>query len=92
MTNDKARQAFAMATDQDAYVTAQGGPTAADPTNSMINKALAGYKQFDTTGVPSAGDPAKAKAAAAAVGSDPPGPDHGGLPQAPDPGQGPVRP
>ena len=62
MANDKARMAFAMATDKDAYITAQGGPTAADPTNAMINKALAGYKQFDTTGVPSAGDPAKAKA------------------------------
>ena len=62
MANDKVRQAFAMATDKDAYITAQGGPTAADPTNAMINKALKGYKEFDTFGVPSAGDPAKAKA------------------------------
>ncbi|HEX8971467.1 ABC transporter substrate-binding protein [Oryzihumus sp.] len=61
MSNAKARQAFAMSTNRDAYVTAYGGSTAATPTYAMINKALKGYKDFNPFGVPTAGDPAKAK-------------------------------
>lgn len=62
MKNDKARQAFAMATNRDAYVTAYGGPSAATPTFSMINKELKAYQESDPFGTGSAGDPVKAKA------------------------------
>lgn len=59
--NDKARQAFAMATNRDAYVTALGGKSAAEPTFALCNKTLPCYKDFNPFGVPTAGDPAKAK-------------------------------
>ncbi|MGZ4600099.1 MAG: ABC transporter substrate-binding protein [Oryzihumus sp.] len=62
MKNEKAREALAMSTNRDAYVTAYGGPTAATPSFAVINKALKGYKDFNPFGVPTAGDPAKAKA------------------------------
>ncbi len=60
MSNDKARQALALATDRSAYVTAVGGPTVAQPTNSVINPAL---PAFPNTPLPAGdkGDPVKAK-------------------------------
>jgi len=60
MSNDKAREALAMATDRSAYVTAMGGDQIAKATNSLINPALS---SFPNTPLPAGdkGDPAKAK-------------------------------
>ena len=60
MSNAKAREAFALATDRSAYVTASGGPSVALPTNSLINPAL---PAFPNTPLPAGdkGDQAKAK-------------------------------
>jgi peptide/nickel transport system substrate-binding protein len=60
MSNDKARQALALATDRSAYVTAVGGSIVAQPTNSVINPAL---PAFPNTPLPAGdkGDPVKAK-------------------------------
>lgn len=60
-SNAKAREAFALATDRSAYVTAVGGATVAKATNSLINPAL---PAFPNTPLPAGdkGDQAKAKA------------------------------
>ena len=60
MSNDKARQALALATDRSAYITAVGGPQVAVATNSLINPNL---PAFPKTPLPAGekGDPAKAK-------------------------------
>jgi peptide/nickel transport system substrate-binding protein len=60
MSNDKAREALALATDRAAYVTAYGGDQVAKATNSLINPALS---SFPNTPLPAGdkGDPAKAK-------------------------------
>ncbi len=60
MSNDKARQALALATDRSAYVTAAGGSQVAVATNSLINPNL---PAFPNTPLPAGekGDPAKAK-------------------------------
>lgn len=60
MSNAKVREAFALATDRSAYVTAVGGPVVAQATNSLINPAL---PAFPNTPLPAGdkGDPAKAK-------------------------------
>jgi len=60
MSNAKAREAFALATDRSAYVTASGGSLVAVPTNSLINPAL---PAFPNTPLPAGdkGDQAKAK-------------------------------
>jgi len=60
-TNEKARQAFAMATNKDAYVTALGGTQVALTTNAMCNKELPCYQDSNPFGTPSKGDPAAAK-------------------------------
>ena len=60
-SNEKARQAFAMATNRDAYVTAYGGKQAAIPSYAMCNQATPCYKDFNPFGVPTAGDAAAAK-------------------------------
>ncbi|GMA18425.1 ABC transporter substrate-binding protein [Arsenicicoccus piscis] len=60
-SNEKARQAFAVATNRDAYITAYGGPSVMTPTYAMCNKELKCYKDFNPFGAPTAGDPAKAK-------------------------------
>lgn len=59
MSNDKAREALALATDRAAYVTAVGGDQVAQPVNSLINPAL---PAFPNTPLPAgdSGDPAKA--------------------------------
>jgi peptide/nickel transport system substrate-binding protein len=62
MKDAKARQAFAMATNKDAYVTAYGGKEVMTPTNVMCNPTLKCYsKDFNAFGAPSAGDPTAAK-------------------------------
>lgn len=60
MSNPKAREAFALATDRSAYVTAVGGSSVAVATNSLINPAL---PAFPNTPLPAGdkGDQAKAK-------------------------------
>jgi peptide/nickel transport system substrate-binding protein len=60
-SNEKARQAFAMATNRDAYVTAYGGKQVMDPSYALCNKALPCYKEFNPFGAPTTGDPAGAK-------------------------------
>jgi peptide/nickel transport system substrate-binding protein len=55
------RQAFAMATNRDAYVTANGGPQIMTPSYAICNKALACYKDFNPFGAPTSGDPVGAK-------------------------------
>lgn len=59
--NDKVRQAFAMATNRDAYVTAYGGPTVMTPTYAMCNKELKCFKDFNPFGAPTSGDTEGAK-------------------------------
>jgi peptide/nickel transport system substrate-binding protein len=61
LANDKARQAFVMATNRDAYSTAYGGKQVMDPTYALCNKVTACYKDFNPFNVPTAGDPAGAK-------------------------------
>jgi peptide/nickel transport system substrate-binding protein len=60
MSNPKAREAFALATDRSAYVTAVGGSAVAVATNSLINPAL---PAFPNTPLPAGekGDQTKAK-------------------------------
>ncbi len=60
-SNEKVRQAFAMATNRQAYVTAHGGPTVMTPTQAMCNKELACFKDFNPFNTPDTGDPEGAK-------------------------------
>ena len=62
MKDPKVRQAFAMATNRDAYVTANGGKQVMTPSYSVCNPELPCYsKDFNPFGAPTAGDPAAAK-------------------------------
>ncbi len=61
-TDEKVRRALAVATNRDAYVTAIGGATAADPAISLIPKSLPAAHAQDPLGVGTKGDPARAKA------------------------------
>jgi peptide/nickel transport system substrate-binding protein len=62
MKDPKVRQAFAMATNRDAYVTANGGKQVMTPSYSVCNPALGCYsKDFNPFGAPTSGDPAAAK-------------------------------
>ena len=56
------RQALAAATNREAYVTAIGGPTAADPARSLIPRSLAAAHEGDPVGAGNSGDTATAKA------------------------------
>lgn len=60
-SNEKARQAFAMATNKDAYITALGGPQVAVATNAMCNKEVKCYQESNPFGTPSKGDTEAAK-------------------------------
>lgn len=60
-SNDKARQAFAMATNREAYATAYGGPQVMIPSYAMCNKELDCFKEFNVFNVPTTGDPEAAK-------------------------------
>jgi peptide/nickel transport system substrate-binding protein len=68
MARPAVRQALAMATNRQGYVTALGGASAAEPTYAMINKSLPAYRDFNPLNVPLAGDTAKAHALLAACG------------------------
>jgi len=61
MSNPTIRQAFAMATNRDAYVTANGGKQVMEPSYAICNKTLKCYKDFNPFGAPTAGDPDGAK-------------------------------
>ncbi len=61
MGNPAVRQAFAMATNRDAFSAAYGGPTAMTPTYSVMARNLPGHRDFNPFGVPTAGDPAAAR-------------------------------
>jgi peptide/nickel transport system substrate-binding protein len=57
----KAREAFAVATNKDAYITAYGGSQVMTPTNAMCNKDLPCYKEFNPFNQTTKGDPDAAK-------------------------------
>ncbi len=62
MKDPKVRQAFAMATNRDAYVTANGGPQVMTPSYSVCNPSLPCYsKDVNPFGAPPAGDATGAK-------------------------------
>ena len=63
MKDPKVRQAFAMATNRDAYVTANGGKQVMTPTLRDVQPGArrATSKDFNPFGAPTAGDPAAAK-------------------------------
>lgn len=61
MANLKARQALALATNREAYVTAVGGESAAEVTYAMINKSLPAHADFNPLDVPPRGDAARAR-------------------------------
>ena len=61
MKNPVVRKAFAMATNRDAYITANGGSTVMTPSYAMCNKVLSCYKDFNPFGAPTAGDATGAK-------------------------------
>jgi len=62
MKDPKVRQALAMATNRDAYVTANGGKEVFTPTFGMCVAVLPCYdKDFNPFGAPTAGDPVAAK-------------------------------
>jgi len=61
MAKPEVRQALALATNREAYVTALGGASAAEATHAMINKSLPAYRDFNPLAVPPRGDPARAR-------------------------------
>ncbi|MBD3782657.1 MAG: ABC transporter substrate-binding protein, partial [Micrococcales bacterium] len=66
--DEKVRLALAAATNRDAYVTAIGGDTAAEPSLSLLPQALPAAHDDDPVGVGFRGDVAKAKALLAEAG------------------------
>jgi peptide/nickel transport system substrate-binding protein len=60
--NEKVRLALAAATNREAYVTAIGGGTAADPALSLIPKSLPAAHDTDPVGAGTKGDAVRAKA------------------------------
>ncbi|HET6967373.1 MAG TPA: ABC transporter substrate-binding protein [Ornithinibacter sp.] len=60
--DEKVRLALAAATNRDAYVTAIGGPTAADPTRSLVPAGLPAAHEADPVGTGTRGDAARAQA------------------------------
>jgi peptide/nickel transport system substrate-binding protein len=61
MAKPEVRQALALATNREAYVTALGGASAAEATYAMINKSLPAYRDFNPLAVPARGDSARAR-------------------------------
>ncbi|MGN6251988.1 MAG: ABC transporter substrate-binding protein [Marmoricola sp.] len=62
MTNPKVRQALAMATDAQGWITAGGGEKAYSPAKSIVNPAVVGYQPNPAfKDIPLSGDPAGAK-------------------------------
>jgi peptide/nickel transport system substrate-binding protein len=72
--DEKVRQALAAATNRDAYVTAIGGATAADPTRSLIPSGLPAAHDEDPVGTGTRGDSARAQALLAQAGKKGPVP------------------
>ena len=68
MANVKVRQALAVGTNREAYVTALGGDTAAEATYAMINKSLPAYRDFNPLDVPPRGDATRARSLLQASG------------------------
>ena len=60
--DEKVRRALAAATNRDAYVTAIGGATSADPARSLIPATLPASHDEDPVGTGTRGDTARAKA------------------------------
>lgn len=60
--NETVRRALAAATNRDAYVTAIGGATSAQPARSLIPAALPAAHEADPIGTGTRGDAARAKA------------------------------
>lgn len=60
--DERVRRALAAATNRDAYVTAIGGPTTADPARSLIPASLPAAHDDDPVGTGTRGDAARAKA------------------------------
>lgn len=63
MRNADVRRALALATNRDGYVTALGGSSAAEPSSTLLGPAMAGHRTTDPLGVPTSGDPSKARTA-----------------------------
>ena len=61
MKDKNVRQAFAMSTNRDAYITANGGPQIMTPTYAICNQVLACFQKFNPFGAPTSGDPTGAK-------------------------------
>ena len=72
--DEKVRLALAAATNRDAYVTAIGGATAADPTHSLVPAGLPGAHEADPVGTGTRGDATRAKALLAEAGKTGPVP------------------
>ena len=70
--DEKVRLALAAATNREAYVTAIGGSTAADPALSLIPRSVPAAHTSDPVGAGTRGDPAKAKALLAQAGATEP--------------------
>ena len=68
MANISVRQALAVATNREAYITALGGDTAAEATYSIINKSLPAHQDANPLGVPPRGDATRARALLEASG------------------------
>ncbi|MEO6412120.1 MAG: ABC transporter substrate-binding protein [Pedococcus sp.] len=63
MRNAKAREALALATNREGYVTALGGASAASAAYTLIGPSLPGHSDADPLGSGPAGDAARARAA-----------------------------
>ncbi len=61
MKDPNIRKAFAMATNRDAYITANGGSQIMTPSYAICNQSLACYHDFNPFGAPTSGDPTGAK-------------------------------
>ncbi len=72
--DEKVRLALAAATNRDAYVTAIGGTTAADPARSLVPAGLPAAHDADPVGTGTRGDAARAKALLAEAGKTGPVP------------------
>ena len=61
MANLSVRQALAVSTNREAYVTALGGDAAAEIAYAMINKSLPAHQDFNPLDVPPRGDAVRAR-------------------------------
>nr|WP_238338209.1 ABC transporter substrate-binding protein [Pedococcus badiiscoriae] len=68
MRNAKVRQAFALATNREGYVTALGGDSAASSTYTLVGPGLPGHTDADPVGSGPSGDAARARAVLQASG------------------------